>query len=279
MGIRWLVTLVLLVGLVPQVQALDVVKTYGPGVGHDMRYEHPYALLDEALHTTIDDYGPYHITHQFTGRTRDRALLELEKGELLNVVAVPTRPEWEAEVIPIRIPIRKDVLDYRLLLVRRDSLPALAKVSNADELKQFRFGMQIQWTTTDVLERLGFNVVTTSRYANLFPMLNAGRFDVFLRGVYEIFDEVEHYSRFYPDLVIEPTLAVELPMPTYFFVSPKTPRLAERIKTGLRRMLENGDFDKIFDQYYGGLKGRIRLDQRHIIRLPNPFLAKPKGTF
>jgi hypothetical protein len=46
-------------------------------------------------------------------------------------------------------------------------------------------------------------------------------------------------------VVIEPSLAIYLPMPTYVYVSPAKPRLAQRLEKGLKIMLKNGELHQI----------------------------------
>ena len=89
-----------------------------------------------------------------------------------------------------------------------------------------RIGLGSQWSTTKILRAAGFNVVAGSSYDGLFWMLDHDRFDVFPRGVNEIFQEIEARRDSLPNLMIEPSLALYVPTPYYFFVSPQTPRLS-----------------------------------------------------
>ena len=65
---------------------------------------------------------------------------------------------------------------------------------------------------------------------------------------------------------------IHYPFPQYFYVSKSEPRLAERLAYGLNQMVEDGTFDAIFDKHFGATLAALKLDQRTIIELENPFL-------
>lgn len=249
---------------------MDIIRTYGESKT-DQRNSFPVALLAMALEKTKDDMGPYQLSTDFKATSRDRSLLELQKGKLVNVLAVPTRPEWEETTLSIPISIHKDLLDYRVLLIDGKNAERFAKIKTYEQLKQLRFGLMAQWTTTQILQAQQFNVITSSFYEGLFGMLMEGRFDVFLRGLSEVTQELAIQGAVYPDLMIQPTLAVHLPMPVYFFVSPHNPKLRNRIEAGLKRMQADGSFDELFDQYHGE-DTKDMLKHRRIIEIPNPYL-------
>jgi len=253
--------------------ALDVVTSFEESTT-DQRNAYPLALLSMALEKTEKDFGPYQLKKQFRMSSRDRGLLELEKGEIVNVLTVPTRPEWEQKALPIRISIHKDLLDYRVLLIDRTKQSMFSEIHTYEDLKQLRFGLMPQWTTTLILKDLGFKIVDSAYYEGLFGMLMRGRFDAFIRGLSEVYQELSIHKNEFPNLMIEPNLALHLPMPVYFFVSPKNPRLHRRIETGLRRMQADGSFEVLFDAYHEA-KAKDDLKNRRIIYIPNPYSKGP----
>ncbi|GAB7022085.1 substrate-binding periplasmic protein [Salidesulfovibrio brasiliensis] len=256
--------------------ALDTVITYAPNPT-DKRHDYPLALLELAFEKTVSDFGPFNLLKTYEGSTRNRTLAELIEGKRLNVAVAATRPKWERAAIPIRVPILKDLLDYRLLLVTRGNARKFSRIQSYSDLKAVRFGARIQWTTTRILKEHGFQIVTAPNFEGLFGMLSYGRFDALIRGLFEIYDEHETHSNQYPNLMIEPTLALHLPMPSYFFVSPEAPRLARRIEAGLRRAQKDGSFDKLFNEHFSENKMKAGLEGRRIIHIPNPFLV-PQST-
>ena len=90
------------------------------------------------------------------------------------------------------------------------------------------------------------------------------------RAIYEIYDELNTRKANLKDVVIEPTLALYIPMVSYVYVSPKEPRLAKRIEKGLRIMIATGEIKSILHKYYDDEINRADLNNRTIIKIDNP---------
>lgn len=253
--------------------AEDVIRIIKPHSEMDRRHIYNNAILSAALEKTIPEYGDYKIVLALRGTQRDRALDELISGRNINVHIVPTRKKWEEKTIPIRIPIVKGLLGYRLFLIKRDNLMKFSSIKSLNELKGLRAGLRQQWNTTEAMKALGFRVVQGSNYEGLFHMLICGRFDYFPRGVNEIFPEFNLRSQNLQDMVIEPSKALYLPQPTYIFVSPMYSELAKRIEAGLRKMIQGGSFDDLFWGHHESSIQQAGLDRRQIFTVDNPLLS------
>ena len=252
---------------------LDEVRLAPPVSAHDQRCAYPYALLHRAMEATRGTDGPFLTVTLPAVMSRERALRELAAGNITVHVAA-TNPRWEAGAIAVRIPVLKGLLGYRLLLVREADLDIYAAVEDMDDLRPLRAGLGEQWTTTAIFRELGFTVATGTDYEGLFGMLALGRSDYFPRGINEIYAEWEERWHRYPELCIEPTLALYLPTPNYFFVSPRHPHLADRIRRGLELLIANGEFDAMFRERYTDAIERAGLGERRIIEIPNPLLTQ-----
>jgi len=134
-------------------------------------------------------------------------------------------------------------------------------------------GLGSQWSITPVFEKNGFQVARESDYEGLFRLLAQEQIDYFPRGLNEIFDEYEQRKLQLPDLHIEESLALYVPLPTYFFVSPTKPELAERITSGLEAMIKDGSFEKLFLKYHGEMLRKANLRQRKLFTFDNPNLS------
>jgi hypothetical protein len=97
--------------------------------------------------------------------------------------------------------------------------------------------------------------------------------DYFPRGISEIFTEYRDQKSNMSNLHIEDKLALYIPLPTYFFVTPKRPLLAKRISEGLEAMIKDGSFDHFFMQEYGEAIRAAKLGERKIFVLNNPQLT------
>ncbi|NVJ91132.1 MAG: hypothetical protein HWE34_05720 [Methylocystaceae bacterium] len=261
------------VGGIVQANAMDVIITNPTKSQNDRRLEYPLALLHALMARTQQEYGPYEIKRFSKVISRKRALRNVVAGHI-TVFATPTLRDWEAQAIPVRIPIGKGILGYKLFLINRGMQSQFSKITMPEELKKFRFGGGLQWGSTQAFKELGFKVFGGTEYEALFEMLASNRFDCFPRGVNEIFTEYDQRHDLYPHMTIEQELAIYLPQPVYFFVSPGNVKLAERITAGLRALIAEGTLDKLFLQYYGDALAKANLENRRIFTLENPTLSE-----
>jgi hypothetical protein len=83
-----------------------------PESGLDKRYEYHWEILRTALEKTKGKYGPYRMVPSNT-MTERRQAFEL-KGATgkLRVVYLSTVPDFEKHLIPIRIPVDKNLGGY-----------------------------------------------------------------------------------------------------------------------------------------------------------------------
>lgn len=248
--------------------AAEVVYVLKREVAGDIRYDYPNELLEMAFDKT-PEFGDVDLASNFLNITRNRQLMELQNGEFLDVVAQPTKLDWEAKLIPIYIPIKKGIMSYRLFFINKDSQDKLSMFNTLEEVKKLRTGAGSQWSTTRAMKDAGFNLVTTAKYASLFPMLKAKRYEVFPRGIDEIWGEYEFNKQNNANLIIENHLALYIPLPAYFFVNPRKKDLAKRIRLGLDRMIDDGSFDDIFNKYYGDTVAKANLESRKVFEIKN----------
>ena len=258
-------------------ESTDVIFTNPQKSALDKRFEYPIAVLGAALERTRARYGDFEVRPYPEPLSRKRALAELELGNL-TVFSAPTRHEWEKRAIPIRIPIRKGIMGYRLVLIRAADQARFAKVATAADLGKFRLGQGLQWSSAAAFRKLGFTVHGSTEYEALFAMLMDDRFDYFPRSLNEVFTEFDLRKHKYPDMRIEGTLAIHMPLPYYFFVTPKRPGLAARLTEGLQAMVDDGGLDKLFFDYHGTDIERAGLRGRRIIEIANPDLPPETPT-
>ncbi len=255
------------------IHADEVIFINKPLSAYDTRYEYPESLLKKIIEVTENQYGTANVRHAKYEMKRDRTLKNLIKGTDIHVMAEAPKPGWESQLIPIRIPIRKGIQGFRTFLILKKNQVMLSKVKTIEEFKKIPTGSGQQWSTTRVLMENGFNVVTGTDYEGLFKMLINDRFITFGRGINETPVEYAQRKDIYPDLAIEQNLLLYIPLPTYYFVTPKKPKLAERIEKGLITLIDNGTFDVIFNQHFGKIIKNTNLSKRRIFNINNPNLS------
>ncbi len=255
------------------IYANEVILINRPLSVKDNRYKYPEILLKKILDVTADNYGIAHIQHAKLEMKRDRIFINLIEGTKIHVMAEAPKPGWESQLIPVRIPIRKGIQGFRTFLILKKNQIMLSKIKTIEEFKKIPTGSGQQWSTTRVLTENGFNVVTGVDYEGLFKMLMKDRFITFGRGINETSVEYAQRKNIYPDLAIEQNLLLYIPLPTYYFVTPKKPELAERIEKGLITLIDNGTFDVFFNQHFGEIIKNANLSKRKIFKISNPNLS------
>lgn len=239
----------------------------------DSRHGDLIEILNTALMKTVPEFGPYELKPSHSRMNEARYMLDLQKGEEVNVAWSATSVEKEQAYLPIRIPLRKGILGYRILLIAKDAQKRIDQVHTVEDLKKIMVGQGIGWGDVDLYRSNGLTV-TTANYDNLFRMVAANRIDIFPRGVNEVLPEYEHYVKENPNLAIEKNLLIYYPWPFYFFFNKADVALHDRIEAGLGKMIKDGSFDAIFKKYNRRMIQQLDLKSRRIITLNNTLLPK-----
>jgi len=261
----------------------ETVMTYihnAPESSRDHRYEFQWEILHTALELTVATYGPYRIEPSVR-MTEQRQRLELKNNTgKLSVMYLSTIPDFEANLIPVRIPVVRNLEGYMIFLIRNEDESRFAAINSLNDLRQFSYGLGLGWIDVDILKANGFRVVTGSDYDGLFEMLTEKRFDIFLRSTVEVIDEYEQRKALLPSLHIEDSIILYYPLPMYFWFakSEAGKKLAERVEAGMRMMINDGTYDRLFDQYQRSKIERLDLKHRKMFRMDNPFLG-PETPF
>lgn len=204
--------------------------------------------------------------------SQGRSLLELARGTSpMDVMWTVTDRQREASgLLPVRVPIDRGLMGWRLLLVRKSELPRWRRLRDLGELRQLRAGQGHDWPDTAILRANGLQVETSSNYESLFRMLAGNRFDYFPRAILEV--DAEMAGDRYPDLAIAPNLMLHYPAAAYLFVSPTRPELAAALKAGLEAAVADGSFQRLHREQYGAVLKAHPISANRVLRLSNPLL-------
>lgn len=246
----------------------------------DVRYLYQWEILRTALDKTAAKWGPYRMVPSSIMSERRQAFELKNATGKLTVMYLSTSPELERSLIPIRIPVDRNLGGYCVFLIRKGEQARFDAVKSLADLRKFTYGLGLGWLDVDILRNSGFKVVTGSSYDGLFEMLVHRRFDVFVRGAVEVLDEYDSRKKALPDLAVEQRLVFYYPLPMYFWFSrtDEGRRLATRAEEGMRMMIADGTYDRIFDRYQRRKIERLGLKKRRIFRIPNPNLG-PETPF
>jgi ABC-type amino acid transport substrate-binding protein len=237
------------------------------GLAVDKLNNYYIALLDLALSKTGIDYQLENYKHKMV---RARLWEQLEANEGVSVDWGTITPEIERRMLPIRIPLDRGILGWRLFLINSRDRQVFDNIRTLDQLKSLTAGQQVDWPDTAILRSNGLPVTGVADFDNLYSMLAAGRFNYFPRGIGEIWNEHKNHASL--GLEVEQHLALHYPAISYFFVSRKNPDLAHWIEQGLVVAIKDGSFDKLFEQYNGEAIKKADLAGRTVFELNNPVM-------
>ena len=148
------------------------------------------------------------------GTKQERLLLQLRRGDDVDVVNCMSTEEREQLLRPIRIPIDKGLIGLRLVLIEKSQAERFARLDLDAGLQAMRAGQGSDWPDTAILRANGFSVFATPNYAGLYAMLTMHRIDYFPRSILEIWDEAERHRS--DGIVIESSLLLFIRPPNIF---------------------------------------------------------------
>lgn len=250
----------------------DIIVT-GPESKNDKRVEYNILLFKAALESTIDEQEDYNLIIA-PSMNRKRKERSLKGGKVLHVMTGAPRTRYKDMFTPVLIPLRKGLMGYKVFLIHQKNRHILSNINSISDLKQLTIGQSKNWSSADILENAGFQVVKGSSYEGLFGMLDKERFTLFARGAGEVQYEIDLFGKIYPDLMIEESVILYYQQPDYFWFNNDAAgeKLAKRIDGGLRRLVKSGEFDKLFNQYHGAFLKQLALKDRKVFRIENPTL-------
>lgn len=233
----------------------------------DQRSKFPELVLELAL---AKSGRPFQLRLSELPIKQGRMVTELELGRQIDVMWTMTTIEREARLLPVRIPIDKGLIGCRIGLVRGSESDRYAGVHGLSDLKNVVMAQGHDWPDTEILDLNGLHSETVVGYESLFTMLQRGRIDFLPRSVLEIVDENSMHNEL--GLAIERHLLLRYPAVQYFFVNRNNLELAEALTTGLKKAMEDGSFDKLFQNFYGPALRDLHLERRRVIAMRNPVL-------
>ena len=228
-------------------------------------------LLVLALDKTLKDYGPYKIVDTPSMNTA-RSIVTARTSKLENFFfRQSASTELMSELGYVPFPIDRGIVGYRVFFVSPNARQHLRDTSTIEALRQFTVGQGIGWLDTDILEYSGFKVTTGSTYEGLFNMVANNRFDLFSRGANEVLSELEAHQHI-ANLVLNDSITLHYPLPRFFFTNKKNTAAIERVTQGLARAYKDGSLIELWHQYYKPSIEFVKLQNRTILRIENPFL-------
>ncbi|MDJ0832994.1 MAG: hypothetical protein QNJ69_05690 [Gammaproteobacteria bacterium] len=181
----------------------------------------------------------------------------------LSVKVLVRSQERDAMFTPVRIGLTNGLIGTRILLVPRGESYRYANVNSLQDLREIdvvgAFGTG--WYDVKVWTRNELKHVTVDGdWEPIFNMLASRQrgIDYFSRGATEIVAN----ARDYPELEIEPRLALVYDRDFIFYLSPATARYRDALEQALKDMQLEGDFERLQQKHWGENLGVLALDRR-----------------
>ncbi|MEX6502952.1 substrate-binding periplasmic protein [Pseudomonas zhanjiangensis] len=244
------------------------------------KYAYRIELSNLLLARTAERYGPRRIQPSSTPDPTQERCLELLRDGQVDLAYVPPTEARLRDFRMLPVDLHKGMLGYRVLLIHQADAVRFARVNSLADLRQLRGGFGSQWGDFALFARNRLPVVGMANPDNLLPMLARRRFDYYHRGLHEAWRELEAQAERYPQLMVEPHLALVYNLPVYFTFKREDEALQRRFAEGLAMIEADGSFRALFLRHFGDLVERARLDQRTLIPIdyPTPAGLPPRDT-
>lgn len=230
------------------------------------------AVLSAVIAAT-PEYGDVALTPHPHPMSQSRQLVTLLKGDA-DVMWSVTNSNREQRLLPIKLPLLKGYSGYRVLVINPSEQSSFAQ-QTGEALKQSTMVQGADWPDLSVLKANGYNVSGEDWslwFHSMYSMVDRGLVDAFPRNIIEVHRDLERHKDKHVSL--EQFHLLKYPNYEYFFVSPDNPALANRLRLGLVRILDDGKLERIFDSFEGHRKAEMLADaeSRKIHELGNPTI-------
>ncbi|WCE30455.1 diguanylate cyclase [Vibrio sp. SCSIO 43137] len=241
---------------------------------HGEKEELIFSILKLALSKT-DSSIKFQQSSEFYN---DARLVSEVEANNVDVMWAGASPDIEKALSTIRIPVLKGLLGHRVFIIRNVDKQVFSKISNLDELRRFTAGQGEFWGDTKVLLNAKIPTITTTKYENLFLMLEGERFDYFPRALHEPWTEVKRHSNL--NLTVDQNILIIYPFAMYFYVNNSNSELYNKIYNGFEMAINDGSFDELYFNHPMIKDALIRsnVKNRKIIRLENKLMS-PKTPY
>lgn len=253
-----------------EIDSLEV--DFWNGNRSEIRQHYESDVLQAVLEVTSNEFGAFQLIEsrkEYPGVEESRAFSHKKHDVLVTVAG--NQKFKENEVIMISKPLAKNLLGYRIPIIKEKNQ---AKLANAKNIKKLVHGIPKTWSDATIFKYNEFAISEEGDFSDIFERLTSDNFDYTTFGANEVKSIYQNRDLKNKGLVIEESTLLFYPFPLVFYVNPKNETLAKRINTGLQTIEENGTLDAIFQDYYGSLVKDLNLTKRELITLSNPLIPK-----
>lgn len=240
-----------------------------------IRQDYEREVLMAVLKSTEKKYGQWHVTETKTAYPgNEESQVFTTKNHDVFVTIAGNQKFDNEEYIMIGKPISKNLLGYRIPIIKSKNKDKFNTAIQNSELKKLVHGIPETWGDAIIFRQNDYAVAEEGSFDDIFERLYKGNFDYTTFGANEVLSVYKNRAALYSDLVIEESLMFYYPFPLVFYINPKKTKLAKRLSKGLDNIEKNKTLDSIFYSYYKDIIRDLQLNQRKIITLDNPLISE-----
>lgn len=245
----------------------------------EIRKNYEREILMAVLKATENEFGVYAIdedTVELPGDEEAKAFSEKDYDVLVTVFG--NRKFDKQDLFIIEKPLAKNLLGYRIPIVHSGVLDQFNSQAEVSNLKKLVHGIPNTWNDVQIFEENGYSVLEKGSLDDLFERLANKEFDYTTFGANEVISVFEARATTFNNLTLVNDLMFYYPFPLVFCVNPKHKSLTKRLAVGLESIENNGKLDAIFNSFYATLIENLKLNDREVIQLNNPFIYDSSWT-
>lgn len=188
------------------------------------------------------------LTH-FKEMTPGRATALLDHNDV-DIIWSGTNNLRELSYSPIRIPLFRGLLGYRVLLIRQEDKEKFSQIKTPKQLQQLIACQGAQWADSDILEDNGYLVLRVADFHSMYKMLSKKRCDYFPRAIFEGYAEQKAAMESFTNIILMDDLILNYKLPCFYFVKKNNIELAQRIESGLYTALSDGSYMNLMRKHH-----------------------------
>jgi hypothetical protein len=252
---------------------VEVIKHVLSNSDREQQKTYYIVLLQLAIEKAKYKYGSASLQALDTSMVYKRKVKSLNENEL-DVIWAMTSEQREQQLLPIKIPIFKGLIGYRIMVIQESKQDIFTHLFSTQQIKTMVAIQGTDWTDTDILRANGFNVQTSDWYNGFYRGVSKGFYDYLPKSILEPWAEMRRFQ--FNNLVVENKHLLYYPSAMYFFVQQDNKSLAQRLEYGLNQAIDDGSFDTLLYTYpaHKEALSKGRLNSRIVHKLSNPFLPK-----
>lgn len=198
------------------------------------------AVAEEGLQLVIN-YADF----PFNQIKAEQLLLD---GKMVDVAWMPATTQRLKSLRYIPVPLYQGLHGNRSLLIAKGTQDKFNYLSTTNHLTKLIGITPKPWTEYDILTKNGQVIHGDLNYPASLKAVSDGLGEYFPRSALTIQGDIAAYPNLSFD--IEQNLVLKYPIYTMIFLSNKESEVLETLLIGFKKLLENGEYERLFLQFY-----------------------------